>query len=543
MGDLLRFQRFEIVRRLGEGGMGIVYEAVDSQIGRRVALKVLRHELLAEQPELINRLWAEARAANGIRHPGVVEISEAAVTEDGSGYLVMPLLDGHTLGQRLRQHGGTLPLATALHIASQIASTLLAGHRADIIHRDLKPENIMLVLDDAALHGERVKILDFGIAKLAPAMLDSGPLTLANTALGTPGYMAPEQLKDATLSSAASDVYGLAALLYRMLAGRPPHVADSQAELIVAIMTSPAPPLSSLVPDLPRPLVDLVGRMVDMNPARRPTMAEVSEMLGRLSPRLSGAPQTAAEPETAAEPTVPQPRLATADLVAALPLGKEVVLPSASTISQATGQSRPPQDRSGSMLPLRRVAAVALGCAASLSLYWALRSGSPTQDLDSRRLNQRPAFQDHAKTTEGPAVAGQDLPSSIPTHGDSDRQPGGDRSSMAGSDGPHLPPPRPEPTRDKRERARSPAENCIHGRGHSLSPGVRRAIAQAIAKADVLLKPSDMIRFIRQGSQLVLYSPPPWLRPNKQEIQRLINTGLEPGDLPAGLQGVLVQCR
>ena len=96
MGDLLRFQRFEIVRRLGEGGMGIVYEAVDSQIGRRVALKVLRQELLAEQPELINRLWAEARAANGIRHPGVVEISEAAVTEDGSGYLVMPLLDGHT---------------------------------------------------------------------------------------------------------------------------------------------------------------------------------------------------------------------------------------------------------------------------------------------------------------------------------------------------------------------------------------------------------------------------------------------------------------
>ena len=117
-----------------------------------------------------------------------------------------------------------------------------------IIHRDLKPENIMIVLDDAALYGERVKILDFGIAKLAPAMLPTGPLTLANTALGTPGYMAPEQLKDATLSSAASDVYGLAALMYRMLAGRSPHVADSTAELIAAIMTSAPPPLSALCP-------------------------------------------------------------------------------------------------------------------------------------------------------------------------------------------------------------------------------------------------------------------------------------------------------
>lgn len=534
MGDLQRFQRFEIVRRLGEGGMGTVYEAVDSQIGRRVALKILRRDLLAEQPELINRLWAEARAANGIRHPGVVEISEAAVTEDGSGYLVMPLLDGHTLGHRLREHGGTLPLSAVLHIAMQIASTLLAGHRAGIIHRDLKPDNIMIVLDDAALYGERVKILDFGIAKLAPTMLPTGPLTLANTALGTPGYMAPEQLKDATLSSAASDVYGLAALMYRMLAGRPPHIADSQAELIVAIMTSAPPALSALVSGLPGTLYDLVHRMVEMLPERRPSMAEVCEVLGRLIPRASGAPQTSTE---AVPATVPFHRtfLAT-DLGEALPSEKAVVPPSASTISQATGQSRPPLERSWWMRSRRRMTAIALGFLFGLSLYWVLRSISPTNEPDGTRPSQMP-------TTADLALPGWDLASSIRAIAESDALPGDDRMGSADSDGPTQPETSPEPLRDKKERARSPDESCIRGRGHSLTPGVRRVIAQALAKADVTLKQSDMIRLIRQGSQLVLYLPPPWLVQDKAKIQRLINTGLEPGDLPLGLQGVQVQCK
>lgn len=535
MDDLQRFQRFEIVRRLGEGGMGTVYEAVDSQIGRRVALKILRRDLLAEQPELINRLWVEARAANGIRHPGVVEISEAAVTEDGCGYLVMPLLDGHTLGQRLRQHGGTLPLPSALHIALQIASTLWAGHRVGIIHRDLKPENIMIVLDDAALYGERVKILDFGIAKLAPAMLPTGPLTLANTALGTPGYMAPEQLKDATLSSAASDVYGLAALMYRMLAGRSPHVADSTAELIAAIMTSAPPPLSALLPGLPPNLVDLVNRMVDALPEQRPPMAEVCEVLGRLSPRVSGAPQTSTERPAVPE-TVPFHRVLLAtDLGDALPLEKEAVPPSASTISQATGQSRPPQEGLWSMPLRRRMTAVALGVLFGLSLYLALRSVSPTKDPDGRRPSQ-------LQTSADGVRPGWDMASSIPAIPDSDVLHGTARTGSVDSDGPTQPETQSEQLRNKKERARAPDMSCIRGSGHSLTPAVRRVIAQALAKADVLLKPSDVIRLIRQGNQLILYAPPPWLRQGKAEIQRLINTGLEPGDLPLGLKGVQVQC-
>lgn len=172
----------------------------------------------------------------------------------------------------------------------------------------------------------------------------------------------------------------------------------------------------------------------------------------------------------------------------------------------------------------RQLAVVALGCLAGLSLYGALRSASQTKASEDRRPSQFP-------TTGSPAPPGRKVASPIP------------KTPEADANGPLLSAPPPEPPQNRKERSRSPDENCIRGRGHSLSPGVRRAIAQAIGKADVLLKPGDVIRLIRQGSQLVLYEPPPWLRPSKAKIQRLINNGLEPDDLPVGLHGVQVQCK
>lgn len=139
MSHPAHIDRFRVVRLIGSGGMGHVYEAVDPEIQRRVALKVLRRDLLSDNPELLQRLFVEARAANAIGHPGVVQISEAKLLPEGSGYLVMELLEGVTLTQRLRRAGGRLQLAEALPLAIQVASALRAGHQRGIVHRELPP--------------------------------------------------------------------------------------------------------------------------------------------------------------------------------------------------------------------------------------------------------------------------------------------------------------------------------------------------------------------------------------------------------------------
>ena len=280
MSHPAHIDRFRVVRLIGSGGMGHVYEAVDPEIQRRVALKVLRRDLLSDNPELLQRLFVEARAANAIGHPGVVQISEAKLLPEGSGYLVMELLEGVTLTQRLRRAGGRLQLAEALPLAIQVASALRAGHQRGIVHRDLKPDNIMLVADDAVASGERVKLLDFGIAKLVHDAASDAPLTLADMGLGTPGYMAPEQIRGAADASARCDVYGLGAVLFEMLSGRRPHVAGNTADLVVQALSVDAPHIDTLVTGLPRSLDPLLAQMLLREPAEaRPDMSEVLRRL------------------------------------------------------------------------------------------------------------------------------------------------------------------------------------------------------------------------------------------------------------------------
>lgn len=292
-----KIERFQVVRLLGSGGMGHVYEALDTDIDRRVAIKLLRRELLTDNPEILQRLFVEARAANAIDHPGVVQISEARQLSDGTGYLVMEYLDGQTLTQRLSQAGGRLPVPESVDIAIQIAGTLRAGHERGVVHRDLKPDNIMLVRDDAVPGGERVKILDFGIAKLVHTAVTDAPLTLADIGMGTPGYMAPEQLRDAAQASDRCDVYGLGAVLFELLSGRRPHVAPTQVDLMVQVLSQDAPLVSELVDDVPLSLVQLIQSQLIREPAHaRPTIADVllrlylvrSELSGRPSPPTSG---------------------------------------------------------------------------------------------------------------------------------------------------------------------------------------------------------------------------------------------------------------
>ena len=159
-----RLGPYRLIRKLSQGGMGAVYEGFHDAVERHVAIKVLRPEFV-NNPDFVTRFFNEAKAANRIGHPSIVQIFDSGRLTDGTSYIAMELLNGETVGTRLRRSGGRLPLLVALQVVRQVANALAAAHAKNIVHRDLKPDNIMLVPDPAVQGGERVKLLDFGIAK------------------------------------------------------------------------------------------------------------------------------------------------------------------------------------------------------------------------------------------------------------------------------------------------------------------------------------------------------------------------------------------
>ena len=236
-----RFGNYRSISLLGEGGMGAVYLAEHPEIGRRVAVKVL-HTDLTRDPQLLTRFLNEARAANAIHHPNIIEILDSGTTDGGMPYLVMELLEGETLAARVRRLG-KLSLAEALDIAYQTASAVGAAHRKNIVHRDLKPDNLFIIADHSNPGRERVKVLDFGIAKLqaktAPGMMVQ---TRTGTVMGTPAYMSPEQCLGNRELDARSDIYSLGIILYEMLCGRTPYVSTGFGELLDMHLHAPFPP-------------------------------------------------------------------------------------------------------------------------------------------------------------------------------------------------------------------------------------------------------------------------------------------------------------
>ena len=199
---------YALVRFIGQGGMATVYEAVNPQSGQRVALKIL-HDELARQPEMAERFVNEARSVRTVSHPGLISILDCGRTESGCYYIAMELLEGLSLEKYLEQRGHVAD-ADAIEIGCQIAGALVAVHQYRIVHRDLKPANIFIVDDDSAPGRRRIKILDFGIAKLTrPAPFASRSLTRIGTVLGTPHYMSPEQWRDLPSITTSSDVYSL----------------------------------------------------------------------------------------------------------------------------------------------------------------------------------------------------------------------------------------------------------------------------------------------------------------------------------------------
>lgn len=284
-----RLGAYQILGPLGAGGMGEVYRARDSRLGREVAVKVLPRAW-ASHPERLRRFEQEGRAASALAHPNILTVHDLG-EQDGLPYLVTELLDGETLRQRMT--GGALAPRKAIEIAAQIASGLAAAHERGIVHRDLKPENVFLTADG------RVKILDFGIARVIgdaaggsgsgsgplPPTIDLGPgsdsttplpgvLTPASggtapgVVLGTLGYMAPEQVRGQEVGPAA-DLFALGALLYEMLAGRPAFSRATAADTVAAVLAEDPPELPATVRALPPALMPLVRRCLEKRPEER----------------------------------------------------------------------------------------------------------------------------------------------------------------------------------------------------------------------------------------------------------------------------------
>lgn len=299
---------YDIVRLLGRGGMGAVYEGHNPRINRRAAIKVLLPEFVG-RADVVARFLNEARAVNSINHPGVVPVSEAENAADGSLYLVMEYVEGETLSARLARSGGQLSEPDVISICWQLADVLHAAHGKGIVHRDLKPGNVMLTGDSTAVSGERVKLLDFGIAKLSTDLHQQGEEVRTRTGqmLGTAGYMSPEQLSGSAQVGGASDVYSLGIMMFRMLAGRLPFTSQGGDVGLAAMhLFTEAPRLSSLCPGSSPWLDELIARMLAKNPAERPTLTEVR---ARLRQSVSSSSIPALPPPSMPElPTQSGPR-------------------------------------------------------------------------------------------------------------------------------------------------------------------------------------------------------------------------------------------
>lgn len=259
---------YEILEKLGQGGMGVVYRARDTRLERDVALKFLPPAMAADE-DAKARFMQEAKAASALDHPNICTIYDIGESDDGRLFIAMSFYEGETLKYRLMD--GALPSKDAASIAFQIALGLREAHRAGIIHRDVKPANIMVTRDD------RVKILDFGVAKLG----SGADLTTAGTTVGTTAYMSPEQARGEEVDH-RTDLWSLGTLLYEMLSGERTFGAGYDHAVLYSILNVDPEPLT----DIPEDLADLVVRLMKKDPADRPSDAD--DVLDALEPHASG---------------------------------------------------------------------------------------------------------------------------------------------------------------------------------------------------------------------------------------------------------------
>ena len=281
---------YRIVEVIGSGGMGTIFRAEHTLIGKAAAVKILNPPY-AQNREVVNRFFNEARAATAIQHPSIVEVFDFGYLPDGAAYIVMEFLKGESLGSRLHARG-TLLETEAFAIVRGIAGALGAAHARGIVHRDIKPDNVFLVPDPEMASGERVKLLDFGIAKLTEEPIGSWSQTRTGTVLGTPSYMAPEQCSGAGNVDHRADLYSLGCILFELLAGRPPFVGGGAGEIIGAHQFVPAPRLRDVAPGVSRDADELVAMLLTKRADDRvQSAADLIRLLGaRGGVKATGGP-------------------------------------------------------------------------------------------------------------------------------------------------------------------------------------------------------------------------------------------------------------
>jgi eukaryotic-like serine/threonine-protein kinase len=282
-------ERYEIIDQLGEGGMASVYRGRDLRLQREVAVKFIRTEMFppVQLQTVLKRFEREAQILAGLNHPNIVHIYDFGDYEHVP-YVVMEYLSGGTLRQRI---GSPLNYRQAARLLTPIANALEYAHHENVIHRDIKPANILISHDGVP------KISDFGVAKLL-GLEEGVTLTGTGIGIGTPAYMAPEQWLGKT--SPAVDIYALGVVFYELLTGDTPYHADTPGELLMKIMSQPLPDLHAVIPDLPQPVIALLGRALAKQPEDRyHSMAEMAGALKSLEYETSPSAATAiqAEPE------------------------------------------------------------------------------------------------------------------------------------------------------------------------------------------------------------------------------------------------------
>ena len=256
---------YRLLRQIGEGGMGAVWMAEHAMLGRQAAIKIL-HPSFSTRQDIVTRFFNEARAATAISDPGIIQIFDFGFHTDGSAYIVMELLKGEPLDRRL-QRVSALSIGDALRICRQVASAVGAAHAHGITHRDLKPENIFIIRDSEVPGGERAKVLDFGIAKLAGEL--GAQKTNASAIMGTPLYMSPEQCRGAGNVDQRSDIYSLGCVLFALVTGQAPFTAEGTGEIMMKHMIEPSPRLSSRLNGVPPEVDGLILRCLAKDPAER----------------------------------------------------------------------------------------------------------------------------------------------------------------------------------------------------------------------------------------------------------------------------------
>ncbi len=328
--DILNGQ-FQILQKIGSGGMGAVYKALQPEMNRMVGVKIL-HPKLANRKDLVSRFRREARAMSQLTHPNTVKVFMFGELDDGSLYIIMEFLEGKNLNQTVRGEG-PFPMERALPVLISACGALDEAHKAGIIHRDLKPENIFLVQSGGLK--DFPKLLDFGLAKVGERQMRPGSVILTQEGMvfGTPEFMSPEQAQGKPLTP-ASDIYSLATILYEVLTGKLPFDAKSAMDYIQLHVTGKPIPLNQRVPG--RTFPALLEQIIDRALAKRPedrystaadfglALQHVMQGATQLPPQLANA--RAMEPPTAPaaftpgpSPVTPQPARATNGQPATVP--------------------------------------------------------------------------------------------------------------------------------------------------------------------------------------------------------------------------------